>query len=189
MVSSNEPDFVSKTVQEAIRVYGQKAGAGAVAPALDVLTRLKGIGPATASLLLAVHDPERVIFFGDEVFYWLCCDGKKDAIKYNAKEYRELTERAAGVAKRLGVAAVDIERVAFVVMREQDEGGISAPLGADANPGSKLEQTAKSKPILVSKDTEQEFHKSAKAIKRRAEPSEVINSKQPVRRSKRGKRT
>ena len=40
-------------------------------PALKILTELKGIGPATASLLLSVFDPEAVVFFSDEVFRWL----------------------------------------------------------------------------------------------------------------------
>ena len=33
---------------------------------------LRGVGPATASLVLSVAFPMDVPFFGDEVFEWLC---------------------------------------------------------------------------------------------------------------------
>ncbi|KAK4149114.1 hypothetical protein C8A00DRAFT_19161 [Chaetomidium leptoderma] len=115
LVSSNEPGFVKDTIQKAIKHYRDKSD---ISGALNVLTQLKGIGPATASLLLAVHDPGHVLFFADEAFYWLCCDGTKAPIKYNQKEYMALNARAQALAKRLGVKAVDIERVAFVLMRQ-----------------------------------------------------------------------
>lgn len=125
LVSSNDEVFVEDTVNEALDVYKKASDSQA---ALGVLTRLKGIGPATASLLLAVHDPENVVFFADEAFYWLCCDGKRAPIKYNAKEYKELSERAQIVAGRLKVTAVDIERVAYVLM---NDAGSSSPAAAD----------------------------------------------------------
>lgn len=115
LVSSNDQISAEETVKESLEVYEEKANAAA---AVDVLTKLKGIGPATASLLLAVHDPDNVIFFADEAFYWLCNNGRKDSIKYNAKEYKELSQKAQNLAKRLGVKAVDIERVAYVLMNQ-----------------------------------------------------------------------
>ncbi|ROW18224.1 hypothetical protein VPNG_00454 [Cytospora leucostoma] len=115
LVSSNDESSVEKTIKDALDLYKQ----GSDIPAtIGVLTKLRGIGPATASLLLAVHDPERVIFFSDEAFYWLCCHGKRDPIKYNAKEYRELSENARALTERLEVAAVDVERVAYVLMND-----------------------------------------------------------------------
>ncbi|KAL2136630.1 hypothetical protein VTI74DRAFT_2659 [Chaetomium olivicolor] len=115
LVSSNDPGFVKDTVQKAVKHYQDKSD---VTGALDILTQLKGIGPATASLLLAVHDASRVIFFADEAFYWLCGGGTKVPLKYNIKEYTELNKRAQALTKRLDVKAVDVERVAFVLMRE-----------------------------------------------------------------------
>ncbi|KAI3395095.1 hypothetical protein diail_1775 [Diaporthe ilicicola] len=115
LVSSNEESFVKETVTSAMDLYSKKADASA---AIDVLTRLKGIGPATASLLLAVHDPQNVIFFADEAFYWLCNHGKRDHIKYNAKEYKGLHENSQKLAKRLSAKAVDVERVAYVLMND-----------------------------------------------------------------------
>ncbi|KAK3382950.1 hypothetical protein B0T24DRAFT_515514 [Lasiosphaeria ovina] len=118
LVSSNEPDATKETIQKAFKHYRDKTD---VAGALGILTQLRGIGPATASLLLAVHDAANVIFFADEAFYWLCCGGSKGPIKYNLKEYSSLNDKAQAVATRLGVKAVDVERVAFVLMRQQAE--------------------------------------------------------------------
>jgi hypothetical protein len=119
LVSSNDAEGVKQTVQEALATYRKDKDASA---AVNVLIKLKGIGPATASLLLAVHAPDDVTFFSDEAFYWLCCDGKIAPIKYNAKEYRELDVEASKLAKRLSVRAVDVEKVAFVIMRQDDDG-------------------------------------------------------------------
>lgn len=115
LVSSNDESFVRDTIESALDLYTKKADASA---AIDVLTKLKGIGPATASLLLAVHDPQNIIFFADEAFYWLCNHGKKDRIKYNAKEYKELQENLQKLAKRLNVEAIDVERVAYVLLND-----------------------------------------------------------------------
>lgn len=123
LVSSNEPGFVKDTIQRAITLYRKKSD---LPGALNILTQLKGIGPATASLLLAVHDPEHVVFFADEAFYWLCCNGSKAPIKYNQHEYIELNRQAQVLTKRLGVKAVDVERVAFVLMRQpKNENAVS----------------------------------------------------------------
>lgn len=116
LVSSNDPGFVKETVQEASRFYWEKSD---VSGALKILTKLRGIGPATASLLLAVLDPDHIIFFADEAFHWLCCDGKETEIKYNAKEYEALMGRTRELCKRLNVRAVDVERVAYVMMIRQ----------------------------------------------------------------------
>lgn len=115
LVSSNDEAFVTDTAEAALDIYSKKPDASA---AIDALTKLKGIGPATASLLLAVHDPQNITFFADEAFYWLCNRGKRDHIKYNAKEYKELHENSQKLARRLNVKAIDIERVAYVLLNE-----------------------------------------------------------------------
>ncbi|KAH6900252.1 hypothetical protein B0T10DRAFT_21412 [Thelonectria olida] len=118
LVSANEPKTAADIIKTALGVYRQEYDAQA---ALDILTNLKGIGPATASLLLTVHDPTRVIFFSDEAFYWLCSDGKKSPIKYNAKEYKLLCANAHDLSKRLDVSATDVEKVAYVLIKQQPE--------------------------------------------------------------------
>jgi hypothetical protein len=164
LVSSNEPGFVRDTIQKAVAHFRDKAD---VSGALNILTELKGIGPATASLLLAVHDPKRVVFFADEAFYWLCGNGSKVPIKYNHKEYTELNKRAQALAKRLGVKAVDIERVAFVLMRRPK----------DENTGS----------TSVSKPAQPTGSVAEKQPAKRKASGDVSADAVPVRRSKRGK--
>ena len=122
LVSSNEAQFAANTVRDAIVAYHRDGGGlgdpAAATAALGVLTKLKGIGPATASLLLSVHDPDYVIFFSDEAFIWLCGGGKQTkSIKYNVNEYKALCSSAQKVVKRLGVSATSVEKVAFVLMK------------------------------------------------------------------------
>lgn len=114
LVSSNEASFVEDTIQGAVDLYKKNLDA---TNAVDALMKLKGIGPATASLLLAVHDPENVIFFADEAFYWLCSGGRQGPIKYNIKEYKELNTQSQTLARRLKVGAMDVERVAYVLLK------------------------------------------------------------------------
>lgn len=85
--------------------------------AIRTMSLLSGVGPATASLLLSVHDPDNVIFFSDEAYRWLVCGGKEQTIKYSLKEYEQLEVRAKELMARLGVGAREVERTAFVIMR------------------------------------------------------------------------
>lgn len=120
LITSNDPNTAAKTVQEALTAYGKPSGKkpGNVAAAMTVLTKMRGIGPATAALLLSVHDAERVIFFSDEAFWWLCCDGKRGGpIKYNPKEYESLRAEANKLVSRLAVTATAVEKVAYVLMK------------------------------------------------------------------------
>jgi hypothetical protein len=175
LVSSNSPETVKSTISKAITTYRAKSDTSA---ALTTLAQLKGIGPATASLLLAVHDADNVIFFADEVFYWLCLGGVKGSIKYTAKEYAMLSEKARSLCERLGVRAVDVERVAFVLMRE---GG-----GREKEKGKKERDVVK---------VEGEKKKSgntapvkAQGKRKAVEESDDVKAV-PTRRSKRGKQS
>ncbi|KAG6078196.1 hypothetical protein E4U15_004377 [Claviceps sp. LM218 group G6] len=140
-VKSNNAQTAQATISSAIKAYRanmpsylelhQDDHANASQMALDILTKLRGIGTATASLLLSVHDPLRVIFFSDEAYWWLCCGGRKDVtIRYNAKEYQLLCEKAAALARRLGgeTQMVDVEKAAYVAMRAP---GQAAETGED----------------------------------------------------------
>lgn len=116
LAESNTEDEIKTVTQAAFETYKQDKFE--VTKAINKLTTLKGIGPATASLLLSVHDAAGVVFFGDEVFQWICCDGKKAAIKYNMKEYADLVSKSRKLITRLGVDARDVEKVGFVLMKE-----------------------------------------------------------------------
>ncbi|KAI0107720.1 hypothetical protein GGR51DRAFT_139694 [Nemania sp. FL0031] len=134
LVSSNDGAVVKKTMQGAMSQYWSDKN---IAEAVDAIAQLKGIGPATASLLLSVHDPQRVIFFSDEAFWWLCCDGQKSPIKYNAKEYRQLSVAADEISKRLHVGATDIEKVAYVIMKDDNLQPAASETQPPTNPSTK----------------------------------------------------
>ncbi|KAJ4271553.1 hypothetical protein NW762_000257 [Fusarium torreyae] len=118
LVLSNDPTDAQDIVKQAREKYNKDTN---IEAALGVLTKLKGIGPATASLLLAVHDASRVIFFADEAFWWLCCNGKQSPIKYNTKEYRAVCSKTDDLRNRLGVHASDVEKVAYVLMKQSGQ--------------------------------------------------------------------
>lgn len=147
LVSSNDSNTVKSIISDAIETYRTSTSppsAATIATALATLTKLKGIGPATASLLLTVHDPDRVIFFSDEAFYWLCGGGKVCPIKYNNKEYEQLRADATALMKRLDVPATDVEKVAYVLMKQ----GNSAEASESATPAKSGRQTpAKSQSV------------------------------------------
>ncbi|KAK4451775.1 hypothetical protein QBC34DRAFT_378181 [Podospora aff. communis PSN243] len=178
LVSSNPPATVQSTISSAITTYRTNSN---ISTALTTLTELKGIGPATASLLLAVHDADKVIFFADEAFYWLCLGGVKGGIKYTAKEYAMLSEKAKGVCERLGVRAVDVERVAFVLMREVGESMKEKGRGKEKKDVVKVEEGKKG----VSKAPVKAQGKRKAAA---ADESEDVKA-DPTRRSKRGKQS
>ncbi|KAI8628908.1 hypothetical protein F5Y19DRAFT_101760 [Xylariaceae sp. FL1651] len=170
LVSSNDGDIVKKTIQQAIAEYWADQD---VARAMSAIAKLKGVGPATASLLLSVHDPHRVIFFSDEAFWWLCCSGQKSPIKYNAKEYQQLSEAADKVAKRLQVSATDIEKVAYVIMKDGHSQFTPSISKSQAAPSREKEEAA-----------DEDLPKKAR---KRGNSSVIDTSQKPTRRSKRHK--
>ncbi|KAH6664119.1 hypothetical protein B0J14DRAFT_494165 [Halenospora varia] len=89
---------------------------------IEKLTKpLKGIGPATASLLLSVYDPDHVIFFSDEVYKYLVVgDGPKKLPKYTIAEFEDIYKRAQAVITRLRVTPIELEKVAFVLIKENE---------------------------------------------------------------------
>jgi hypothetical protein len=168
LVSSNDEETVKETIQKAMDAYWKDTNASA---ALTNISKLRGIGPATASLLLSVHDPDHVIFFSDEAFWWLSCGGKKAPIKYNAKEYEELNKSAQEVVKRLNVSATEVEKVAYVVMKDGD----LSTIGSGGNQGTPSSAESAS----------QDSKKAGVKRKEQSESSDPSGSS--LRRSKRGK--
>jgi hypothetical protein len=111
-----------------------------------MLTRLSGIGPASASLLLSVYDPDNVPFFSDEAFRWVTWEEGKGRgwdrkISYNNKEYAVFVEAVQTVKRRLeaesggkSIAAGDIERAGWVIGKEE-EGAMGGGNGGKEDPG------------------------------------------------------
>lgn len=138
LVESNSPAVVKKTVEDAGKAYrdavGRKGQTGpkklaghpeAALSAVKILCNLKGIGPATASLLVAVHFPNEAIFFSDEVYAWLCGGASHSPpSKYNAKEYEDVARDMVKLLNRLPeqYGAQDVEQVAYVVMYDKKNG-------------------------------------------------------------------
>lgn len=147
LVQSNTAETILETTNEAYELIRSADGNVSPLPALKVLTQLKGIGPATASLLLSVLRMSEVPFFSDELFRWCCWDEANDAkgagwrrgIKYNAKEYGVLVEKVSVLRKRLGVGnvmAVDVEKVAWVLGKE----GVDVSAEDEKNEDAKMDR-------------------------------------------------
>lgn len=142
LVSSNAPETVWSATSAAAAASKSSSGASARrnTDTLGILTQLRGVGPATASLLLSVLDPQGAIFFSDEAYWWLCCGGRRDAIRYTPREYDALCARARALGDRLrGAAMVDVEKAAYVAMRE----GLGGEEAAGGEGGEKAKAKAK----------------------------------------------
>ena len=98
------------------------------AKCITALSKLKGIGPATASLLLSCYDPVKVPFFSDELFRYLHWSDAKSKgwdrkISYTMKEYKDLFEKVQVLRRRLEkesgqvVKAIDIEKCAYALAK------------------------------------------------------------------------
>lgn len=121
MVRKNEPSTVQ--VQTALALKKISASSTPTGPpststvtaSLDLVCKLTGIGPATGTLILSLFDPIHVPFFQDEMFAWFFPELKGDKLKYNQKEYLQLLERVRTVLDLLGVKAVELEKVSYVL--------------------------------------------------------------------------
>jgi len=100
---------------------------------VTLLSNLRGVGPATASLLLSTYNSDRFPFFSDELFCWAFWDdreGWRKKIKYNIKDYMALfavvTEFQQRYKAESGekVSALDVEKVAYV-LGKQSEGNLT----------------------------------------------------------------
>jgi len=138
LVASNTEETAVEVTKNAFASYAAKSD---VKGTVTIIAQLKGIGPATASLILAVHDPENVVFFSDEAYHWLCAPDSETApdLKYNAKEYEELHAKARALMARLKVSPIDIEKVAYVLKREIESDStkkksVGRPKGRQSSP-------------------------------------------------------
>lgn len=142
LVASNSEASVQESTKAAFALYndakddndddsGGSSSSGAWDASVGRLAKdLRGIGPATASLLLSVFDSERVPFFSDELFRWAMFEGDGGKgkewdrkIKYSIGEYRQLVPLVQGLRERMEaeegekVTALEAEMVAYVLGR------------------------------------------------------------------------
>jgi len=129
LVSSNDEAIVKAKTVEGFATTD-------VLKALDALAKLSGIGPATASLLLSVNDPDNVPFFSDELFRFVHLEQGKDGqvegwdrkIAYNKKEYAQMYARCSELRKKINegednaVSMIDLEKHAYVTNAKRAEG-------------------------------------------------------------------
>lgn len=128
---------VRTTTKNAFKEYA--ADNSKFAKSITTLAKLKGIGPATASLLLACYDPAKVPFFSDELFRYLNWSdvntrGWDRKISYNMKEYKDLFEKVQVLRERLekesgeAIKAIDIEKCAYALAKgaqqDHENGGM-----------------------------------------------------------------
>jgi hypothetical protein len=193
-VKENPADQIESLTRSTFTAYFKSPNAAAVAAAVQALAALRGIGPATASLIVSVADPERAVFFGDEVFRWLMWDEESKAgkgwgrkIGYTAKEYRVLAEKAGEVCERLGVRAADLEKVGWVLGRENRN--VDGGAGAGAGAGVETTIVEKVKAKAEDEDIAEARREKAGKEKKEAKPSKKRKDtdSQSNRRSKRVK--
>lgn len=190
LVSSNDASAAAELAAQAREAYFTRTGsAGSAADCAELLAAgLRGVGPATASLLMAVMDPAGAIFFSDEAFAWLCGDAKP---RYSAGEYRDLLRRAEGLKTRLGVGATEIEQVAYVAVRTGRAG--EAGLSEDKTSGQAKGEVAKGKAQGKAATKATPKDKGESTVEAKDEPDTAKDSKRkaeaktdaPLRRSKR----
>lgn len=166
-----------------------------VETALKEVCNLKGVGPATGTLVLSVFKPKTVPFFEDELFFCLHPDhaGK---LKYDKAEYKSLLSRALDIVLNRNVEAQALEKTAYVLMnadklsqddREQLKQSVGAPataVQAEKDGPEAGQQQLESKdraedPALARNDTKQA------RVRRKAESQEDTDG--GLRRSKRRK--
>ncbi|KAM3420402.1 hypothetical protein BST61_g3676 [Cercospora zeina] len=137
LVQSNSPELVRDATATAFARYdGNPESAKSC---LTDLCVLKGIGSATASLLLSVAFPDSAPFFSDELFRWAFWESGKGKgwdrpIKYTPKEYLLLSEKVKQLRQQHGWTAVMIEKAAFALGRralhknaDQNNGKVEEP--------------------------------------------------------------
>lgn len=125
-MAENSLQEIRTTTKNAFAAYS--ADNASFAKCVTALGKLRGIGPATASLLLSCYDPVKVPFFSDELFRYLHWSDAKSKgwdrkINYSIKEYKDLFEKTQVLRERLEkesgqtIRAIDIEKCAYAIAK------------------------------------------------------------------------
>jgi hypothetical protein len=146
---------------------------------LKVLETLKGIGPATASYLLATYNKKNVPVFSDEAFRWVCWDKKSGwdrKIKYTRPEYIEYVEEVRKIMKRLGVGADEVEMVGWVLGKEK-----ATVLDDDAELPAGEEKSTK----IAERDSPKKEKPAKRTRKEKEDDEKMPKTSEPQRKSRR----
>ncbi|KUJ24199.1 uncharacterized protein LY89DRAFT_571761 [Mollisia scopiformis] len=117
-IASNNDEGIASATTEAFEHYASNKDN--IAGTIEKLTVLKGVGPATATLILSVHDPQNVIFFSDELYRWLVKDGEDVSLKYTTKEFEEVFSKAKAFMSRIKCTPTELEKAAFTLIQENE---------------------------------------------------------------------
>jgi hypothetical protein len=125
LVASNTDNDIANATEDAFNKYSEDD----LCPALKILQGLCGVELARASLLLSIAHPDTVPFFSDELYRWAHwnSDGWNQNINLTINKYNSLlgVVKALRARFKLGVTAVEVEKVAYVLARESIIGGNS----------------------------------------------------------------
>jgi hypothetical protein len=130
LIDSNPPASVVSATTEAFSILGKSVTLEeGLAPAIKAASKLKGVGPATATYVLAAFRPKDVPVFSDDGYRWVMWEegkgrGWDKVIKYTEKEYIGYFQGVGEVKERLKVNGEDVERCGFVLGKEAE--GITA---------------------------------------------------------------
>ena len=133
-MSNSEQDVVDSSKKAFSSINLNKASD--IKGPITILAKLKGIGPATASLVLSCYNPEAIPFFSDELYlyvHWNYDDSSNSGIwsrriKYTLFEYSSLFKEIWKIRQRIeqedheNVSYADLEKVAFVLRKETAAG-------------------------------------------------------------------
>ena len=166
LATSNAADEIITCSRMAFRECSQIVDLNAPVPPdlskpIATLTKLRGIGPATASLVLSCYDPDMIPFFSDELFryvHWTeSAGGKGDKngggkggggwsrkIKYTVAEYKSLVVKVWLWRRKMKeesgewIRTIDLEKVAYTLGKGSEE-----DLDVDADDGNDEEAEEK----------------------------------------------
>ncbi|PBP19319.1 hypothetical protein BUE80_DR009954 [Diplocarpon rosae] len=172
LVASNTNEKIESSLNDAFATYAKNPSD--IATVIEkIKENLKGVGPATASLILAVHDPQNVIFFSDEVFRWLTADGKKVKIGYTTKEFETLSTAANNFMARINCTPIELEKAAFVLVKENEPVYEPKPKKEPSAKAAKAKSTKAEKAAKETgnTDAEEEVHTKTSVTKKRGRPS------------------
>ncbi|KAK2737753.1 hypothetical protein FQN57_007400 [Myotisia sp. PD_48] len=152
LILSNPESDVLAATGEAFSALDSTPNAYPESSLLTLSKKLRGVGPATASLVLSVAPPSlgnTVPFFSDEMYHWLCpqptttkssSKAGSSKLKYTMKEYRQLWDVYFHLRERIGqvddptFSLQQIEKIAFVL----------GHLGASGYQGDRADAATKS---------------------------------------------
>lgn len=187
MIQKNSESEVSvHTVEAAKVVYAvsrkqaQSSISKTITSALDQVCKLKGVGPATGTLVLSVFNPDIVPFFQDELFAWFVPDHTAK-LKYDKKEYNLLLGRTLDVLLEKDIEARLLEKTAYVLMYPDlltEEQKSRLKLSCESDIADNADQSSQTAPEITTKVNKTK--KPNTGPRSRSKRSQEVREKSPL---------